>query len=112
VKEVEPQDEKRPWLLLIQCLPAGTKQIVRRFAERFRSREWPKDGRLPEVYFDPRSLATDPVKRASMHAKCIVIDGQIVFVSSANFTEAAQERNLEIDLLIRSSTLDDHFANG
>ena len=40
-----------------------------------------------------------------MHAKCIVIDRKTVFVSSANFTEAAQERNLEVGLLIRSATL-------
>jgi phosphatidylserine/phosphatidylglycerophosphate/cardiolipin synthase-like enzyme len=40
-----------------------------------------------------------------MHAKCIVIDRKTVFVSSANFTEAAQERNLEVGLLIRSPTL-------
>ncbi|TMQ33925.1 MAG: hypothetical protein E6K70_10465 [Planctomycetota bacterium] len=68
-------------------------------AIRFRNREWPKDSRLPEVYFDPRSLALDPKKRACMHAKCIVIDRKTVFVSSANFTEAAQERNLEVGLL-------------
>jgi len=44
-----------------------------------------------------------------MHAKCIVIDRKTVFVSSANFTEAAQERNLEVGLLIRSSTLADRL---
>jgi phosphatidylserine/phosphatidylglycerophosphate/cardiolipin synthase-like enzyme len=88
---------------------SADKEIIRRFAQRFRNREWPKDRRLPEVYFDPRSLALDPKKRACMHAKCIVIDRKTVFVSSANFTEAAQERNLEVGLLIRSSTLADRL---
>lgn len=37
-----------------------------------------------------------------MHAKCVVVDGRRVFVSSANFTEAAQERNVEIGVLFES----------
>ena len=39
------------------------------------------------------------------HAKCVVADGRTVFVSSANFTEAAQDRNIELGLLIHSSAL-------
>jgi phosphatidylserine/phosphatidylglycerophosphate/cardiolipin synthase-like enzyme len=38
----------------------------------------------------------------SLHAKCIVVDGKHVFISSANFTEAAQERNIEVGLLVQS----------
>jgi phosphatidylserine/phosphatidylglycerophosphate/cardiolipin synthase-like enzyme len=78
-------------------------KLIRRFAARFRSDQWPKDRPLPEVYFDPRSLETDPERRASLHAKCVIVDGKDVFVSSANFTEAAQQRNIEIGLLIRSA---------
>ena len=44
-------------------------------------------------------------KRACLHAKCIVVYGESVFISSANFTEAAQERNIEIGLLVRSHSL-------
>jgi phosphatidylserine/phosphatidylglycerophosphate/cardiolipin synthase-like enzyme len=84
---------------------SSDRELTRRFADRFRNREWPKERPLPEIYFDPRSLAGDPAKRACMHAKCIVIDRKTVFVSSANFTEAAQERNVEVGLLIRSATL-------
>jgi phosphatidylserine/phosphatidylglycerophosphate/cardiolipin synthase-like enzyme len=81
------------------------KEITRRFAERFRTKQWPRGKRLPEVFFDARSLNADSQKKACMHAKCTVIDGATVFVSSANFTEAAQERNLEVGLLIRSARL-------
>jgi len=80
-------------------------ELITRFAERFRSQQWPTDRPLPEVYFDPRSLESDPTERACLHAKCVVVDQQTVFVSSANFTEAAQKRNLEIGLLIRSHSL-------
>jgi PLD-like domain len=85
------------------------KEIIRRFAERFRTTQWPKGRRVPEIYFDPRALESDPHKRASLHAKCIVVDRNAVFVSSANFTEAAQHRNLEVGLLIRSPTLADRL---
>ena len=68
---------------------------VRRYAERFKQKQWPGD-RLPSLYYDPRSLATDNAQRASLHAKCIVVDKEHAFVSSANFTEAAQTKNIEV----------------
>jgi len=80
-------------------------QLILRFANRFRSHQWPEDRPLPEVFFDPRSLETDPGQRACLHAKCVVVDERNVFISSANFTEAAQKKNLEIGLLIRSHSL-------
>jgi phosphatidylserine/phosphatidylglycerophosphate/cardiolipin synthase-like enzyme len=56
---------------------------------------------LPELYYDPRSLDQEAVKRSSLHAKCIVVDRQVALVTSANFTEAAQTRNIEVGALIR-----------
>lgn len=76
-------------------------EIVARFARRFRENDWPWP-MLPEVFYDPRSLETDAAKRSSMHAKCVVVDRQTAFVSSANFTEAAQQRNIEAGVLVRS----------
>jgi phosphatidylserine/phosphatidylglycerophosphate/cardiolipin synthase-like enzyme len=35
-----------------------------------------------------------------MHAKCVVVDGKRAFVSSANFTDRGQERNIEVGALI------------
>lgn len=86
---------------------SASREITRRFAEHFRTKQWPKDRRLPEVFFDSRALATDTKKRAWLHAKCVVVDRKMLFVSSANFTEAAQERNLEVGLLIRNAVLAD-----
>ena len=57
------------------------------------------------MFYDPRSLDLEADKRACLHAKCVVVDGEAVFVSSANFTEAAQERNIEMGLLVRSRWL-------
>ncbi len=76
--------------------------LIAAFAYRFRTQHWPSDRALPEIYFDPRSLAFDAKQRAVLHAKCVVVDGRTAFVSSANFTEAAQERNIEVGVLVRS----------
>jgi len=72
--------------------------LVSRFVERFKSKQWPSGARLPTVYYDPRSVADEVPIRSSLHAKCIVVDHQHVFVSSANFTEAGQQRNIEVGL--------------
>src|SRR5271157_4518702 len=53
----------------------------------------------------PRSLVPDQAKRTSLHAKCVVVDKQDAFVSSANFTEAGQTRNIEVGVLVRSQSL-------
>jgi phosphatidylserine/phosphatidylglycerophosphate/cardiolipin synthase-like enzyme len=82
-------------------------EILREFAQRFKNKEWPGGDRVPEVYYDPRALQVNTTKKASLHAKCIVVDRRVAFVSSANFTEAAQVRNIEAGVLIQSS----HFAS-
>ncbi len=73
--------------------------LVRAFATRFREDVWPGQ-RLPAVYYDPRSVALDRGKRAVLHAKCVVIDGRWSLITSANFTEAAHERNIEAGLVL------------
>lgn len=77
--------------------------LVRRFAERFWGVDWPGSVR-PAVYYDPRSL---DLERASgvLHAKAVVVDDKTVFVTSANLTEAAFDRNFELGFLIRDSAL-------
>jgi phosphatidylserine/phosphatidylglycerophosphate/cardiolipin synthase-like enzyme len=85
--------------------PSPPEELLRRFAHRFRTQEWPGE-RLPELYYDPRSLGLEAVKRSSLHAKCVVVDRRVALVTSANFTEAAQTRNIEVGALIR----DERFA--
>lgn len=79
-------------------------EIVSGFVRKFKAHNWPAGCRLPELYYDCRSLAAaeGPV---SLHAKCIVVDGREIFISSANFTEAAQHRNIEVGVLVRSAAL-------
>jgi phosphatidylserine/phosphatidylglycerophosphate/cardiolipin synthase-like enzyme len=78
--------------------------LLREFADGFRDETWPGE-RLPEVFYDPRSLATDGTKRASLHAKCVVVDDDRALITSANFTEAAHERNIEAGTVITDTIL-------
>ncbi len=78
--------------------------LLREFADAFRLEIWPGK-RLPEVFHDPRSLTTDGKKRACLHAKCIVIDEDRALITSANFTEAAHERNIEAGTVITDTIL-------
>ncbi len=72
--------------------------IILRFSQEFCDRHWPWKP-APETYFDPRALETDAKVRASLHAKVVIIDRRLLFIGSANFTEAAQQRNIEIGVL-------------
>jgi phosphatidylserine/phosphatidylglycerophosphate/cardiolipin synthase-like enzyme len=107
-KRLAERMEERPDLrvrlfLDVQRHPTDTtlpEELVRRFAQRFRIQEWPGE-RLPDLFYDPRSISLDVVKRSSLHAKTIVVDRRLALVTSANFTEAAQTRNVEVGALIR-----------
>jgi phosphatidylserine/phosphatidylglycerophosphate/cardiolipin synthase-like enzyme len=73
--------------------------------EHFREHHWPQQSRLPKIYYDARSLDNNPVESSVLHSKCLVIDAKEVLVTSANFTEAAQRRNIEVGLLVKSEVL-------
>ena len=78
--------------------------LLREFAERFRDKVW-SGNRLPEVYHDPRSLVMGGRVKACLHAKCLVVDKYETLITSANYTEAAQDRNMEAGSLIRDAVL-------
>ncbi len=46
---------------------------------------------------------------ASVHAKCAVADSRLAFITSANLTSAALERNMELGLLLRGGTVPDRL---
>ena len=77
--------------------------LVLRFAERFWRSDWP--GReSPSVYYDPRSLELGG-PRGVLHAKAVVTDEESLFVTSANLTQAAMDRNIEVGVLLRDRTI-------
>lgn len=58
---------------------------------RFECFAWPRHMRL----------ATDAGEIGALHAKCVAVDDEVLFVSSANMTESALERNIELGLVVR-----------
>lgn len=84
---------------------SAADEIVHEFARDFQKRQWPGD-RLPALFYDPRALEPhDGAKRSALHAKCVVVDELRVLVTSANFTEAAQQRNVEVGVLVHDAVL-------
>ena len=76
----------------------------------------PEVGHLAQLYIWP--LDQRPVgpsgKPASLHAKCAVADGELLFISSANLTGYALALNMELGVLIKGGDLPgrvvDHFG--
>lgn len=94
------------FLHILEKIPAGVRpeDHLRRCVEKSFLKWWTFGPPHPRIFYDPRTLDARP--RASLHAKCVVVDEVQAFVSSANFTSAAHERNLEVGVLVR----DGHFA--
>ncbi len=109
----EAKDLSVRFCLDIQRKPGDTtcnQDIVRRFLYDFQQAQWPAGIRLPELFYYPASLSGDRATRAAMHAKSIVVDGLSTFISSANFTEAAQQRNIEVGIVVHSVKLADQIT--
>lgn len=47
--------------------------------------------------------------KRSVHAKCAVADGALAFITSANLSTAAMERNMELGVLIRGGSLPENL---
>jgi phosphatidylserine/phosphatidylglycerophosphate/cardiolipin synthase-like enzyme len=71
---------------------------------RFFKKQWPFKRPKPAIYYDPRTLKKGIY--ASMHAKVVVVDERRVLIGSANFTQRAQQRNIEAGVLLH----DEAFA--
>jgi phosphatidylserine/phosphatidylglycerophosphate/cardiolipin synthase-like enzyme len=116
-RRMESKPTLRVTLLLnIQRKRSNTstsEQLVRRFADRFWKTDWPGSSQ-PSVFYDPRALDLEG-PGGVLHAKAVVADEKEVFVTSANLTEAALDRNIELGVLIRDRafalTISSYFRN-
>jgi phosphatidylserine/phosphatidylglycerophosphate/cardiolipin synthase-like enzyme len=79
------------------------------FFKAFLAENWPFGEPHPRLYYDKRALKPGP-PWCSLHAKCVVIDGARAFVSSANFTQRGQERNIEVGVLIEDAGFASYLA--
>jgi phosphatidylserine/phosphatidylglycerophosphate/cardiolipin synthase-like enzyme len=79
-----------------------TSELVEKSRQDFLTKHWPWD-RKPAVYYYPASLNLEAQERATMHAKFLIADEERCFITSANFTEAAQKRNIEVGVELANS---------
>lgn len=88
------------WSALSAPIEAAEGNVARGRAvvELFYRLMWPFGDPRPAVYFDPRTA--DRQSAVSMHAKCIVIDHEYALITSANFTDRGQTRNIEAGVAI------------
>jgi phosphatidylserine/phosphatidylglycerophosphate/cardiolipin synthase-like enzyme len=70
-------------------------------AAGFLREHWPFGPPFPEIH----GFAPEKGVFASLHAKCVVVDGRWVFVTSANFTDRGQTRNVEVGVLLEDARL-------
>ncbi|MFT3879459.1 MAG: DISARM system phospholipase D-like protein DrmC [Gemmatales bacterium] len=92
ILDVSRQEHHSDWS--IEC-------IAKAFRTHFFEHEWPGT-QIPELFYDPRSCQNISGQHSSLHAKCLVIDGKHSLITSANFTSAGQERNLEVGVTVHS----------
>jgi phosphatidylserine/phosphatidylglycerophosphate/cardiolipin synthase-like enzyme len=59
---------------------------------------WPTGSRLPRIFHD--RVRSDSAPYASMHAKCLLVDGRDLLVTSANFTFHGLHGNIEIGIRV------------
>lgn len=91
----------------------SSENLVRSFADHFWKSDWPGLSR-PQIFYDPRALDQER-PGGVLHAKAVVADDEAVFITSANLTEAALDRNIELGVLIRDRafalTIAGYFRN-
>lgn len=80
-----------------------------RFIDKFFHRVWTFGTPKPDVYYDPRTAVKGP-PWASLHAKCIIVDDERTLVTSANFTDRGQQRNIEAGVLIEDRGYSEDLA--
>ncbi len=78
------------------------EDLVVKFANKFWDSGWPGDLR-PRVYYDPRSAELS--EKGVLHSKTIVADEKRLLITSANFTTAALDQNIELGVLVRDHAL-------
>lgn len=76
----------------------GAEACARAEVRRFLDRNWPFGEPRPRFFYDPRTAV--PKKHISLHAKCVVVDERLSLVSSANFTDYGQDKNVEVGVRI------------
>jgi phosphatidylserine/phosphatidylglycerophosphate/cardiolipin synthase-like enzyme len=55
--------------------------------------------------WDPEKNPGTSQLTGAVHAKCAIADGELAFITSANLSSAAMERNMELGVLVRGGNI-------
>jgi len=108
--------EQKPALKVKLALHLGSQSDVdlRTRSERVEDlsvalqKVWPNTLPYPELYCEAQTVSSGHysghnAKKRAQHSKLVIADSRIALIGSANLSEAAYERNIEIGCLVRSS---------
>lgn len=93
----------------VQTARADAEEYASEKIAEFIRDAWPFGDPTPRIYYDARMLTPGP-PWSSLHAKCVVVDGEKAFLSSANFSVRAQEHNIEAGVLLHDPSFARHLA--
>ena len=83
----------------------STDILLHQFSDYFKNEIW-GNSRHPEVFYDTRALNCEQfTEQYCLHSKFIIVDQHQIFLTSANFTEAAHQRNIETGILLRDTSI-------
>lgn len=74
----------------------------------FLKNNWPSAPPQPRFFYDRRPFISKVY--SSMHAKCVVVDRRLSIVTSANFTDRGQTRNVEVGVEIEDPQFAEHLV--
>lgn len=80
-------------------VPAKAEVYAKASVTAFFKENWPFGDPVPIVYYDPNTARPGP-PWVSLHAKFIVVDASKTLITSANFTDRGQTRNIESGVLV------------
>jgi phosphatidylserine/phosphatidylglycerophosphate/cardiolipin synthase-like enzyme len=87
----------------------GADAFATEFVDGFFRNVWNFGHPRPDVFYDPRTAAPGP-PWASLHAKCVIVDDERALITSANFTDRGQTRNIEAGVLITDAAFSEGLA--
>jgi hypothetical protein len=93
--------------------PTKADAFATAFIDGWFRRVWTFGLPKPDIYYDPRTAVSGHVPGhdwATLHAKCIVVDDERSFITSANFTDRGQSRNIEAGVLIEDTAFSQELA--
>ena len=75
--------------------PADADAFAASVIDKWMHKVWTFGSPKPDIYYDPRTAVQNEKGHdwATLHAKCIVVDDERSFITSANFTDRGQTRN-------------------